>query len=379
MFRTYITVLLITLLVGCSWVDEKFPERKKTDYKVSRTESSLEIPPDLTKPDQDSSMMVPDISPSGTASYSEYTGERSAPQPGQASTSRVMPEQKNIEFMRAGRHHWLVMQGSPDQVWDKVRAFWLENGFLLTIDNPAIGIMETEWAENRADIPQGPIRRLISKALDSLYSAATRDKFRVRLEKGQQEGTTELFLTHKGMEEIAQETQGSSTGTIWKPRPADPELEIEMLKQMLVFVGAEEQKAQRILASGKSREEIKARMITAEGGEAALLFEEPFSRAWRYVGLALDRVGFNVEDRDRSRGTYYVRYRDPEQDSNKKPGFFSRLAFWSDDDKIAEDQYQVFLLSEVNTTRISVRDKNGKADNSETARRILTMLQEQLQ
>lgn len=375
--KVLLMVLLAGLVTGCSTLENTFPDRKKIDYKTSGTVPSLEVPPDLTKPDRDDSMMVPDLNPSGSASFSQYAGERSAVQTG--TSSRVMPEQKNVQYVREGKRHWLVLQGDPDQLWNRVRSFWLENGFLLVVDDPAVGIMETDWAENRADIPEGPIRKLLSKALDSFYSAGTRDKFRVRIERGQEAATSELFLTHRGMEEEVVESAGTTSGTVWRLRDVDPELEIEMLKRMLVFLGTEEKKAEQVLVRDETRSAPKASMVSSESDGFSLLLSEPFSRAWRNVGLGLDRVGFNVEDRDRSRGTYYVRYRDPEKETGKQKGFLSKLAFWSDDETPVDEQYQVYLQSEVSQTRVTVRDKDGASDQSPTARRILTLLQEQLQ
>ena len=68
-------------------------------------------------------------------------------------------------------------------------------------------------------------------------------------------------------------------------------------------------------------------MTKGEEGNGVLTLDEPFDRAWRRVGLALDRVGFTVEDRDRAKGLYYVRYVDPKTDGKKSDGlvrtFFS--------------------------------------------------------
>lgn len=360
------------LLPGCSWLDSTFPDPKKADYKVSRTESPLEVPPDLTKPNRDDSMAVPDISPSGTATYSAYSGERKG---GGSYTSSVMPEQDQVRYIREGDFSWLVLQGKPEQVWPKIREFWLHHGFLLTRDDPAIGILETDWAENRADIPQGPIRRLLGKVLDSIYSAATRDKFRVRLEKGKTPGTTEMFISHRGMEEVVQDNDAGTA--IWKPRASDPELEIEMLKRMMVFVGVDEQKAARILAR-KEPLKPRATLIRDADQNISLQLDEVFSRAWRHVGLALDRVGFGVEDRNRSEGLYYVRYNDPDKENSEKEGFFSKLAFWSSDEEISDDIYQINVKSEGEATRILVKNKDGKRENSGTAQRILNLLHEQL-
>ncbi len=369
---TWALCALALTLSACS-LDSILPD-KRIDYKKARTGNTLEVPPDLTKPGHDDAMAVPDISPSGTATYSAYTGERQ--NVGQVAGSRVLPEQDNVRLEHDGDRFWLVVQGDPAQVWPRVREFWLENGFLLKVDNPTVGIMETNWAENRADIPQGPIRSVIGKVFDSFYSAATRDKFRVRLEEGQKPGTTEIYLTHTGVEEVVQGEYPQTENSIWKPRPRDPELEAEMLKRLMVSLGIDKQRAQRIVAERKEPNKAQAHMVKTADGQPAVELDEPFSRAWRYTGLALDRVGFTVQDRDRAEGLYYVRYEDPSQGAEKK-GFLSKLAFWRSDKK-PESLYQVAVKSEGSNSRILVRDKDGKADQSETAQRILNLLYEQL-
>jgi outer membrane protein assembly factor BamC len=344
---------------------------KKVDYKAATTEPSLEVPPDLTKPSQDDAMAIPDVTPSGTATYSDYSSERRTTTAQSAGDSSVLPDLRDVQVQRDGDKYWLVVKGEPAQVWPKVRDFWLKNGFLLTTDDPSIGIMETDWAENRADIPQGPIRSLLSKVIPSVYSAATRDKFHVRLEHGEQPGSTEVYLTHRGMEEVV---QGDET-TMWQPRPEDPELEVTMLKHLMMSLGVQEQRAQQELAQAQTQP-ARARLVEAADGEPLLELDESFSRAWRVTGLALDRVGFNVQDRDRARGVYYVRYDDP--DKRKSEGFLSKLAFWKSDEKKPEDLYQVHLKPDGTKTQIVVLGKDGQKDTKGTGKRILTLLQEQL-
>lgn len=364
-------VALVLTLSACS-LDSVLPE-KRIDYKKARTGNTLEVPPDLTQPGRDDTMAVPDISPSGTATYSDYTGER--PNVHTVAGSQVLPQQDDVRLEHDGDRFWLVVQGDPAQIWPQVREYWLENGFLLRVDNPSIGIMETNWAENRADIPQGPIRSAIGKIFDSFYSAATRDRFRVRLEQGQQPGTTEIYLTHTGVEEVVQGTYPQTENSVWKPRPRDPELEAEMLKRLMVHLGIQKERANRVVAQRKEPTKPRAHLVDGADGRA-LVLDESFSRAWRYTGLALDRVGFSVQDRDREQGVYYVRYQDPTQDAEKK-GFFSKLAFWRKDE-VPDTTYQVAVRSADATSRIEVRDQDGKPDNSETAKRILNLLYEEL-
>jgi hypothetical protein len=199
----------------------------------------------------------------------------------------------------------------------------------VNVEIPEAGIMETDWAENRAKLPQDVIRGTLGKVFDSLYSTAERDKFRTRLEKSAETGMVEIYISHRGMYEVY--TNEGKTDTRWQPRPADPELEAEMLRRLMVRLGVEESRAKTMMA-GEQRQD-RAKLSRATDGAGALLLEEAFDRAWRRVGLALDRVGFTVEDRDRSQGLYFVRYVDPEVDGKKKDedkGFISKLMFWKE-------------------------------------------------
>jgi len=375
--RNAVVVLLAITLGACGSL-EKIKEGKEVDYKKSRTASPLEIPPDLTSSTIDDSMKVPDISISGSATYSDYTRERTGPQ-ATVGKETVLPGVAGIQVQRDGDKRWLVVAGEPTDVWPRIREFWLQNGFLIRREDPRTGILETDWAENRADIPQGPIRSVLSKAFDGLYSAATRDKFRVRLETGAEPGTTEVYLTHRGAEEVIQGDASGEGSTLWRPRPADPELEAEMLRRMMVFMGVEEQKAKTMLALKGERTQ-RAWLTRTDDGGASLRLSEEFSRAWRRTGIALDRVGFTVEDRNRSKGIYYVRYVDPEKDNKSKKGLLSKLAFWSDDDEEGAKaaQYLINLVGEGEQTNVVVLNAEGQRDRSRTAAQILTLLHEQL-
>jgi outer membrane protein assembly factor BamC len=356
----------VLLLSACSVMDKTAPGRKKVDYKKSETIQSLEVPPDL------SSNTINDapgsINAAGTT-YSEFGA--TLPEGG---GSTVLPDQGNMHVERDGNQQWLIVQGAPAQVWPNVKEFWLEEGFLIKMEDPRVGILETGWAENRADIPDGMIRGLIGKVVDSVYSSATRDQYRVRLERGIEPGTTEIFLTHRGVEEVVQGGAVDST-SVWQPRPTDPELEAEMLKRLMIYLGIEEQKAAAMVAR-ESGPKVRAQMVSNDSG-SLLLVNEDFSRAWRRTGVALDRVGFAVEDRDRSEGTYFVTYNDPLADQNKD-GVLSKLAFWSSDDEAGGARYRIVLQANGPVTHIIVNDADGDRDGSSTAKRILALLEEQL-
>ena len=227
------SLLLIGLLAGCS--GNILPESKKIEYKSAGKLPPLEIPPDLTQPSRDERYAVPDVSASkGSATYSAYSSERS----GQVRTTTaqdLLPQVDKMRIERSGTQRWLVVGGSPEKLWPGVKEFWQELGFLVNVEMPEAGIMETDWAENRAKIPQDIIRGTIGKVFDSLYSTAERDKFRTRLEKGAEAGTVEIYISHRGMYEIY--TNEGRSETRWQPRPADTELEAEMLQRLMVRLG----------------------------------------------------------------------------------------------------------------------------------------------
>ena len=286
--RNLLFLLAATLLASaCGTMDKLAPGREKVDYKKSKTIDNLEVPPDLSS---NTIADTPSSLDAASATYSDLDGVQAARE-----RTAVMPTQTTVQVRRDGDQQWLVVRGTAEQVWPRVKEFWLQEGFLISMEDPRTGILETGWAENRADIPQGPIRNLIGKALDNVYSSATRDKFRMRLEQGE-DNTIEVFLTHRGVEEVVK----GDESTVWQSRPTDPELEAEMLKRLMVFLGVQEQRAQAMLAK-RVEKPVRAELITDNSG-SALMIREDFSRAWRRTGVALDRVGFTVTDRDRTAG-----------------------------------------------------------------------------
>ena len=347
---------------------------KSTDYRSQGGKiPSLEVPPDLTSPIADDRFVIPD---SKATTFSTYNRERgSAP----ASGSAVLPKVENARIERAGEQRWLVVKASPEQVWSTIKDFWAESGFVLKRETPEVGIMETDWAENRSKIPQDLVRRTVGRLLDGLYDSGTRDKFRTRIELGAEPGTTEIYVSHRGLEEIY--TNADKSSTAWQPRPSDKELEAEMLARLMVKFGivAGVDKAS-VIAGATSAPANVARASYDKNKGGSLKVNEPFDRAWRRVGLALDRVGFTVEDRDRSKGLFYVRYIDPEAEakSGQEKGFLDKFAFWRKDDPAAKPQYRVYVAEVAGISDVEVQGIDGKADNSATAKRILTLLLEQL-
>ena len=379
MKRTIVFFGLLALLAGCGSMQD-LVQGQKIQYKSESKQElpPLEVPPDLTSPVRDDHYALPDVHPQGSATLSTYNVERGGVV--RAGSTDVLPHVPKVRLERAGSERWLVVSEPPEKVWPVVKEFWQSLGFLIKTENPETGVMETDWAENRAKIPYSPIRSLLGKVFDSVYSTGTRDKFRTRLERGRAPGTTEVYISHRGMVEVY--TSKDESSTAWEPTPPDPGLEAEFLRRLMVRFGVEDARARAELAESGEKIE-RAKLVRAANGSSSLELTDPFDRAWRRVGLALDRVAFTVVDRDRSKGLYYVRYVDPKSDgqsgSDKDKGFLSKLEFWrSDKSQVKPEQYRVLVKQVGSVSEVRVLDKDGQQDNSDTGRRILSLLLEQL-
>jgi outer membrane protein assembly factor BamC len=355
---------------------------RKVDYKSAGRMPSLEIPPDLTAPAHDGRYAVPDTGRS-SATLSGYQAERRE-QAGHPRNTSVLPQVERMRIERAGTQRWLVVQEPAEKVWPLVKEFWQEMGFLINTEVPEAGVLETDWAENRAKIPQDFVRQAIGKWLDQLYSTSERDKFRTRLDRTPDGKGTEIYISHRGMREVyatARDVTGGTGQTVWQPRDADPELEAEFLRRLMVRLGAPDEDA-KLAATSASPMSLRAELTKGGNGMALLQVHEPFDRAWRRVGLALDRVGFTVEDRDRHKGLYFVRYADPEADmagKDRQRGILSRLfSFGSSDPKVKAEQYRVEVRPDGQASQVHVLDKDGAAENTRTSQRILSLLHDQL-
>ena len=346
------------LATGCSVLQED-----KIDYRSAKQASTLDVPPDLTQLSRDSRYQLPGsvVTASGyqTASPVAATGEVTA-------TSRI----GDVRIERAGDMRWLVVDRPADRLWSPVKDFWQENGFTLSMEQQPLGVMETEWNENRAKLPQDFIRRTIGKAFENLYSTGERDKFRTRLERNAA-GGTDVYIAHRGMEEVY--TSTSKEQTIWQPRPANLELENEFLRRLMLKLGATEAQAQAALATAPSLSAVK--LVTIDN-QPALQLSDGFDRAWRRVGLSLDRSGFTVEDRDRTQGVYFVRF--VAEAKTEAPGFFGRL-FGSDKPANMPGKYRIQVRATGDSaSTVRVFNEQGQPDGSPAAQRIVQLLADDL-
>jgi outer membrane protein assembly factor BamC len=323
----------------------------RIDYEGAKTLPPLEVPPDLSTPVDTGTENIPEVNSVATVE------------------GRKLLRGKGIRIARDGSTRWLVIDASTAKLWPQLRKFWATIGLQLVEDAPKVGIMETEWGENRADAPSGFIADMVKKVFKNAYAADTRDKYRMRVEPTGK-NRTELFLTHYGMKEtVVGETEGFAQ-TEWKWRPSDPELENEVLNRLVLFLGGDKDVAKAVLQAQPQKSDSKTQLK----GDS-LILKENFSRSWRLVGLALDRIGLVVEDRNRSKGLYFISRVESLQAAKDK-NWFSDM--FSGKEKSTGKQWQLKISGSKSTT-VRLLDEQGKPVDKKLAAVFLKRLQESLQ
>ncbi len=417
--KPIILASLISLTItGC----ESIPFLDTTpDYKSAGRSRPLEVPPDLTSISANDTYSVP-----GSTTYSSYSQQGETP----AEKEKILPTPENVKLERAGSQRWLVVQAPPEKVWPVIREFWSELGFAVRVENTDTGVMETEWVDpsSLTKDDKGNYLDKFQGWLDKLNTLQNRQKFRTRIDRGASEGETEIYMSHRSVTDTPDDGKIKVRTTLgeidqgYAPKNnkrtkddearADAEdLDAELLRRLMVRLGIEEKSSKSIMAAGNTA--ARAKLSQASDGSLNLSVNDEFDRAWRRVGLALDRVGFVVEDKNRANGVYFVRYTDIDVDiaPQKKKGVMDSLKFWGDDkaEKKTEavddskkpetslsDKLQFWKAPEKSVTdpskqyrvkveesgeqgsRISIVDKEGNLNKSSTANRIINLLYEQL-
>ncbi len=381
--RTVALAALAGLLAACTSTDGLF-SGEKVDYRsASARAKPLEVPPDLTQLARDSRYQPKGgVVSASTAAAPATTASTAA---AVAAPTVALQTSGDLRLERQGQLRWLVSSQTPEQLWPQLRTFWEKNGFTLDVEDAPAGVMETNWNENRAKLPKDAVRNTIGRLLGNLYDTGERDRFRTRVERTP--SGSEIYVSHRGAEEVF--VGVTREATTWRARPNDPELEAEVLARMMVALGAKDDPARTAAAgpggAAATPAAVAAAAVAAPAraravntpGVAALEVDETFDRAWRQVGLALDRGGFTVEDRDRAAGVYYVRYVDPKYAGQDEPGFWSRL-FGNTSNPQAAVRYRVALQRGDAKTTVSVQTSAGAPDVGENGQRIVALLLKEL-
>ena len=370
--KPVVVAIALISMTACSGNKKDLP---KLDYQTqTRKIVKLEVPPDLNNPDQGNLYQVP--AGSGAVRASDLSRRTSATQ--QAANSEVLKSVKGVRLERDGNQRWVEVQGkSPAEIWSLLKAFWQENGFDIKSEEPGIGQMETEWAENRAKIPQDGLRRLLDKVgMGGVYSTSERDKFIIRIEQGRN-GTTDIFFAHKGMKEVYADKKKDTT--MWQPAANDPNLEAAFLARFMQYLGVDQQQAENALTQSVAKRS-GSELARIDGN--TLLVSGDYGRNWRRTALALDRIGLNVLGQSIERHAFLVQQAPTESEavSTKKPGFFGRmLGKGKKAEKPAAYPEIIVFVEPVNGgSRISLLNKDGSAYKGSDASTLLSRLHTEL-
>ena len=374
---TYIKPIVVALaLISMTACSGSKKEQPKLDYQSqSHRLVKLEVPPDLNNPDQGNLYQLP--AGSGAVRASDFNKRRTQAVQ-QPANAEVLKSVKGVRLERDGNQRWLVVDGkSPREIWPLLKVFWQENGFDIKSEEPAIGQMETEWAENRAKIPQDSLRRLLDKVgLGGIYSTSERDKFIIRIEQGKS-GSTDIFFAHKGMKEVYADKNKDTT--TWQPAANDPNLEAAFLARFMQYMGVDQQQAENALTQSVAKRSGNE-LARIDGN--TLLVSGDYGRNWRRTALALDRIGLNVLGQNIERHAFLVQQAPNESEavSTKKPGFFSRM--FGKGKKVekpaAYPEIIVFVEPVNGGSRIRLLNKDGSAYNGSDASTLISRLHTEL-
>ena len=382
--RTGLAVALPMALAACSAIDFG---QDRIQYETSDSRAPLEIPPDLSSVPGSDRYTVP--SRPQTVWASQQAQADASASNGTPANMVLLPQGEVAKIVREGNDRWIHVNMTPEMVWPIMQDFWTTVGLSLSRQDVTTGVMETNWAENRAKLPQDIIRATLGRVVDLVYSTGERDQYRARVERTA-DGGCDIFVTHRAMVEVVKSMGGDNETTVWQPGPSDPEMEAEMLTRLAHRINqefnpnstkpsaAEHEAEVEKLATYQPENSISQLEQNAEGVATSIFIKEDFERAWRRLALAVDRMGFTVEDRDRSRGFFLVRYLDQEYEDQKR----SEQGFWSNvfgkDTPVEAPQYVIYLQRLSDTEcRVHVLGPDGKADTTGVAPRILTLLSEQ--
>jgi outer membrane protein assembly factor BamC len=332
----------------------------KGKYDKSEENSRpLDVPPELTRPQGGEGLSVPIL---------RSTGQQDARNP--VVDTRLLPRSTDAKLVQEGDIRWLEIQSSPEKIWQDLNGFLRNLGFEIKLNDPTMGIIQTGWLDNEVYQPGN----WFTRALNTISSSGLKDKYRIRIERVENNNAiTRLYLTHQGMEEVAEDeiTRGGEYADLhWQPRDSDPELEAEMMIRFLVFRGMPEDSAQKAVVN--KPKVARAELVKVNGFEVIKVAEN-FDRTWRRTGLAIDRLGLMVDDRNRSEGLYYVTISEDFIKYRKDELGVVESLFGKSKDKTLE-KFILMIKTEGDSTLLSVHSMDGKQTDSENAKLLTSQM-----
>ena len=354
-------LMIFVLLSGCSWFGGK-----KSSTQEPRDSQSLEVPPELSQPQTSDAMAIPVVTPEQARSGSSRANQQVVV------NTALLPDTTGARIVQEGGIRWAEVDSSPELIWQELQGFFHSLGFEITYEDPKLGILGTSWLSNRAYREVGFWRSLFGE----VAATGLKDRYRVRLERTENPNITRMFLTHQGLiEDVFVEPGRDNISRFWRWRPADPELEAETLKRFLVFRGMDEEEAEQVTKPKVLVE--RARLQDVSNGQI-IVVNDNFARTWRHAGVAIDRLGLVVTDRNRSEGLYYLELSDEFIETHKEEPGVMKKWFGGDDKKESTTTLVMKVTQQKEETWVSLHDQKGQLDNSDLAKKVNELLYKQL-
>jgi len=304
-----LTIFISFFLNGCISIDEvKQKTRNSNDISINyysdKSVNSLEIPPDLTRPSYEKSFRLEDLGSKSTVNLVNLSDN--IIEDNQMPVLKIPTE---ISVKKSGDRRWLVVSKSSDTVWNLARQFIKEQGLRIKEQNKLTGIIETDYSENKAVLPDeslNVIRAMFQKALQARYSLPTIDKFRFRIEPLGND-KTQVFLSMSSMREVVTDSGKDHQNTIWQDTDKDRIIETEMLYRLMVFLGGEKAKAREKIIEAIDESKVVVNILEGIKGYTKLRFNLNSQDTWDNVSWALDELNVEIEDKDYKEKSFYIR------------------------------------------------------------------------
>lgn len=296
---------LLFTLSGCGWlVGEKgYIRDSREDYRDSQAAAPLELPEGA-----DSSAIRELYYIPGADQVPVFKDDKfKVPRP----DTQIVSAPKELKVYKTEHEYRIVMEGAPNEVWARIRQFWKVNNIGLASNVPSRGLMETDWLK------------------DSSEGHITRNKFQVIVEYGLQESISEIYIKHLSYDDQTVEIQSQDLD--WSKAEVGNKLALGMTKELSSFLTRTKTDAAPVsLLARELVGEPKASLNTDLSGELVINIKLSYDRAWNALGKAIDTAGYELKNRDRNNGLYYLAVTTDEKET-KKGGFFSFLSFGKSD------------------------------------------------
>ena len=318
MNKYFFSFLLVLTLTGCAGMSDYVknvisdPRNEKLVYKTDEDYSSgqidLIIPPNLSQPNTTSSLSLPEVIDNDSNKL--FT---------------IDTELEGIKLFKQGQDMFLSVQ-TEDKIllWERIKSFWLEEGFQILSEDLTISSMRTNYLENLSEVQLGIIQRYVGRYVPLLVSPETRDSYKTRIVK--KENGFDVLISHYGKEFMSD----GDTEFRWQNRPRDKEFQNEMISRMYIYLGGDEAKNSGYIVARTTGIRKTVSIYTDEKGLQTLFVPDIYERVFPSVVSSLDILGVKIIEKDQTSGLIKVSLDDKEKEAK---GFLSSL-FGSDSSEV---------------------------------------------